>query len=71
MEVRASPAEVLRETLKDMHPNETFEKALGRIVRKHQGTYRDYRELIHQVRDRARKDRSSLDEAAQALAASV
>ena len=71
MEVRASPAEVLRETLKDKHSNETFEKALGRLVRKNQGTYRDYRELIHQVRDRARKDRSSLDEAARALAASV
>ena len=66
--MKAPASQVLREVARDLHPNETFEKALGRTVRKHQGTFQDYRELIDRVRVRARKDRSSLDEAAKALA---
>ena len=67
--MKASAAEVLAEAVRDTHPNETFEKALGRIVRKHKGTFRDYMDLITKVRARARKDDSSLADAAKALAA--
>jgi len=40
--VKAPASQVLREVARDLHPNETFEKALGRIVRKHHGTFQDY-----------------------------
>lgn len=69
--MRAPPAQVLREAARDLHPNETFERALGRIVRKHQGTYEDYRGLIERVRDRAKQGDLSLEDAAKALAAEL
>ena len=65
--MKASPADVLREAVRDQHPNETFEKALGRIVRKNQGTYRDYMDLIAQVRGRAKRDGQGLVSAAEAI----
>lgn len=68
MEVRGSLAEMLREAVRDVHPNETFERTLGRIVRNHEGTFRDYIELIEKVRDRARTDKTPLRDAANALA---
>ncbi len=66
--MKASIRDVLREAAKEQHPNETFEKALSRTVRKRQGTYQDYIDLIGQVRNRARRDRSSLLDAAKAMA---
>ena len=67
MEVRASPADVLREAVKDQHPNETFEKALSRIVRKNQGMFSDYMDLIAKVRAQAERDRKGLVSAAKIL----
>ena len=67
--MRASAAEVLREAARDVHPNESFEKALSRSIQKHQGTYEDYMDLVGDVRERARKDKTSLGDAAKALAA--
>ncbi len=67
MEVKASVEEVLREAVRDLHPNETFEKSLGRAIRKHGGTYEDYLDLIRRVRRRAEKDKGSLKDAAKAL----
>lgn len=69
--MKAGSAEVLREAARDLHPNETFEKALGRIVRKHRGTFQDYMELVDRVRERAKQDGSSLTEAAKILAADL
>ena len=66
--MKGSPAEVLREAVRDQHSNETFEKALGRTARNHQGGFEDYKDLIARVRLRARKDGASLAEAARALA---
>ena len=65
--MKSSTAEILREALRERHSNESFEKSLGRAVRKHQGTFRDYVEVIGHVRERAGKDKSSLPEAAKAL----
>ncbi len=67
--MKASAAEVLREAVRGQHPNDTFEKALGRAVRTHGGTFDDYVELIGRVRGRARRDKTTLPEAARALAA--
>jgi len=67
--VKAPPAQVLREAGRDQHANETFEKALGRAVRGHQGTFQDYEDLIGKVRARAKRDKTTLGDAAKALAA--
>jgi len=67
--VRAPPAEVLRDAARNQHTGESFEKALSRAVRKAQGTFQDYVDLIGKVRERAKKDNASLDDAAKALAA--
>jgi hypothetical protein len=62
-------ATVLWEALRDLHSNETFERALGRYVRNHRGDYEDYLELISAVRDMAKKKLDILD-AAKKLAES-
>jgi hypothetical protein len=67
VEVRASAEQVLREAMKDQHPNETFEKALSRAVRKNQGTFRDYMDLIARVRARAKRDGGDLVSGADAI----
>lgn len=67
--MRVPAAQLLREAARDLHPNETFEKALGRMVRKHHGTFEDYRALINRVRARAKKGNLSLEDAAKALSA--
>jgi len=69
--VRAPPAEVLRDAARNQHQGESFEKALSRAVKKAQGTFQDYVELIGKVRERARKDKAPLDDAAKALAAEL
>ena len=69
--MRGPAAQVLREAVKDQHSNETFEKALGRIVRKHHGTFQDYMDLIAKVRGRAKKGDISLPDAAKVLAAEL
>jgi len=66
--VKASAPDLLREAVREQHSNETFEKALGRIVRNHRGAFEDYVGLIESVRRRARRDKSSLASAASALA---
>jgi len=65
--VKASVSDVLREAVRDQHSSESFEKALGRIVRKHRGTFEDYVDLIGRVRRRAEEDRQGLVSAAKAL----
>ncbi len=49
-------SEILREAVKDLHKNETFERALGRVLRRHGRDYQDYLALIDRVRRRAKKD---------------
>jgi len=67
--VRAPVAQVLREAVRDRHSNETFEKSLGRAVKEHQGRYEDYIDLIGKVRERAKKEKATLSDAAKSLAA--
>ncbi len=59
--------DLLKEALRSRH-DETFEKALGRAVRAHGGTYADYAELMSRVRESARKEKIDVKEAARRLA---
>lgn len=61
---------ILREAVRDRHKNETFEKALGRVLRRHHKTYRDYMRVISDVRNRAASRKIDLEEAARELAQS-
>lgn len=57
--------QLLEEALKDLHKNETFERALGRILRRHGEGYEEYTRIISAVRNRARRDDVDLLEAAR------
>ncbi len=59
--------EVLREAL-SYRNEKSFERALGRAVRKHGGAYADYLALITEVRECGRSGDLGLREAARALA---
>jgi hypothetical protein len=65
--LHASRDRVLREALAS-RPNETFERALGRAVRRHGGDYADYLAMITEVREYGRSRKLSLVEAARSLA---
>jgi len=69
--VKASAPDLLREAVRDQHSNETFEKALGRIVRNHGGLFKDYLQIIARVRKRAKRDGKGLVAAATVLASEV
>ena len=56
---------ILQEALKDLHSNETFERALGRILRRHGEGYEAYVEIMGSVRARANRDGIELLEAAR------
>ncbi|MFQ5838456.1 MAG: hypothetical protein ACE5HJ_06705 [Thermoplasmata archaeon] len=58
-------AVIIREALKDLHKNETFERALGRTLRRHKRNYEDYLEIIGEVRKRARREKVDVLEAAR------
>ena len=66
--MRSSTGKVLREAVKEQRSNETFERALSRMVKKHHGTYPEYIDLIGKVRERAEKGRVPLHKAAEAIA---
>lgn len=68
MALRAPEADVLREALRSKH-DETFERALGRAVRRNGGTYADYLQLISRLRDKASADRVDVRTAAKDLTA--
>ena len=61
-------AEVLREALGDLHKGETLERTVGRIVRRHNGSYSDYVRIMDSVRDLANRERLTPMQAARKLA---
>ena len=69
--MRTSAEQVLRDAVRDHHPNESFEKSLARAVKEHKGTYQDYIDLMGKIRERARKEKGTLSDAAKALAAEL
>jgi len=61
--------EILLEAVKDLHKGETIERALGRILRRHGGTYgRDYQRIMGNVREFALREKITPLEAAHRLA---
>jgi len=60
--------EILREAIRDLHKGETLERTVGRIVRRHSGTYEDYVRIMDSVRDLAARDRLTPIQAARTLA---
>lgn len=63
-------AEIVWSALRDLHSNETLERAIGRYVRNAKGSYEDYLEIISTIRDLAKKKKLSLLEAAKKVAKS-
>lgn len=56
---------ILQEAVRDLHKNETFERALGRVLRQHGKDYEVYVNLIAAIRERAVRDQVDLVEAAR------
>ena len=61
-------AEILREAIGDLHKGETLERAVGRVARRHGGTYDDYVRIMDDVRDVARRESLTPMQAARKLA---
>jgi len=64
--LQASRDRVLREALA-LRPNETFERALGRAVRRNGGDYADYLAIMTEIREFGRAKKLNLEEAARGL----
>ncbi len=62
---KADHETILHEALKDLHSNETFERALGRTLRRHGKGYEEYVEIMGSVRAQAKRDEIELLEAAR------
>jgi len=60
--------EILAYALKERHPSESLEKAVGRAVRSHSGRYEDYVRIMGDVRELADKKRMTIVEAANEIA---
>ena len=59
--------DVLRETLKSQLRKEEFEKALGRTVRNRNMEFKDYIEIVTELREVARADGTAMNDAARKL----
>jgi len=65
--MRPELLDVLRETVKSQLRKEEFEKALGRTVRNKNLEFKDYVEIITELREVANSDGTSLEDAARKL----
>jgi len=65
--LQASRDRVLRDAL-SLRPKETFERSLGRAVRRYGGDYADYLALVTEIRDYGRLKKLKLEDAARAMA---
>ena len=61
---------ILERALKEMEDGESFERALGRIIRKEKGDYRRYVDIIGEVREFAYARHIDALEAARRIAGS-
>lgn len=59
---------VLREAAGEMRRGEKFEEVLGRVLRRHEGTYEEYITLIAKVREASTEKGLTLPQAARQLA---
>jgi len=59
---------VIEDALKRRRKNETFERALGKAVRRSGGKYEDYIEIMSHIRDKREEKSLTLEEAAREVA---
>ncbi len=59
--------DLLKDALENKEENETFERALGRAIRKEKGDFERYIKIISETRELARKKRVNIVQAAQIL----
>ena len=59
--------ELIAEALRDLHKEETIERALSRILRRYGGSYAEYLRIIGDVRDLATREEIPPLEAAKRL----
>lgn len=69
-EVSPAEKEILAETAKLMRAGGSFEESLGKTVRRGGMDYSEYIRLASLVREKAKKENTSLDKAAARLARS-
>jgi hypothetical protein len=63
----SSQLEILREALETQQRKETFERALGRAVRRHDLDFSVYVQMVAEVRDLAQSNSTALETAARKL----
>jgi len=59
--------ELLAEAVKDLHKEETLERALSRILRRYGGTYDEYIRIMGEVRELANREKITALEAGRKL----
>jgi len=59
---------VLREAAGEMRRGDKFEAVLGRVIRRHSGSYAEYIDVIAKVREVAKEKGLTLPQAARELA---
>ncbi|MCJ2564444.1 MAG: hypothetical protein LN417_10230 [Candidatus Thermoplasmatota archaeon] len=59
---------MIEDALKRRRKNETFERALGKAVRRSGGKYEDYIEIMSHIRDKREEKSLTLEEAARDVA---
>lgn len=59
---------MIENALKRRRKNETFERALGKAVRRSGGKYADYIEIMSHIRDKREEKSLTLEEAAREVA---
>lgn len=64
MEIKKEVAAAIEATLRNRRKDETFERALGKSIRRKHLSFSDYVGAISEIRERARRDSISLEEAA-------
>ncbi len=64
MEIKKEVATAIAAALKNRRKDETFERTLGKQIRKKRLSFSDYVEAISMIRERARAGGMSLEEAA-------
>ena len=64
MEIKKELASAISSSLESRRKDETFERALGKAIRRRRLSFTDYVEVISLIRERARNRGVSLEEAA-------
>lgn len=67
MEVKGDLILAIAATIRNRRKDETFERALGKAIRRRHLSFSDYVEAISRIREMAREDNISMEEAAERI----